>query len=224
MKSASQGISRRIRAAKRRTAFTLIEMIIVISIISVLLALLYGALQRAQKFSRRTIAYSELKNIKGAFEQYRSHYHQWPTNSLANAKITSGEDCGFAIDRDIAELLKGNITGKTEEQQAFNYEGIPFIEFSRYAPISPYPPVNPFKVTSETLDHRQYYVLFDSNGDHQISVTDSLGIVSTNAEVVADIAVWTYIPGTRSGNSSEETTADAIKDERLESWGEFGIK
>ncbi|MDD4174159.1 MAG: prepilin-type N-terminal cleavage/methylation domain-containing protein, partial [Kiritimatiellae bacterium] len=34
----------------RNKAFTLIEMIIVIAIISALLALLYGALERAQKF------------------------------------------------------------------------------------------------------------------------------------------------------------------------------
>ena len=207
----------------RKNAFTLIEMIVVISIISVLLALLYGALGRAQKFSRRTIAYSELKNIKGAFEQYRAHYHKWPTNTVATTQLTSGEDRGFAVDRDMAELLKGNISGATGDRLEFNYEGVPFIEFSRYASFSPYPPVNPFKVTATDLTHRQYYVLFDTNGDHRIEVTDSTGI-STNAQITAEIAVWTYIPGTRKGSGSEASTTDTIKDERLSSWDTFGVK
>ena len=72
-------------------------MIIVIAIISALLALLYGALERAQKFSRRTITYTELKNIESAFKQYHAHYHAWPSNSLAVVQFESGEDRGFII-------------------------------------------------------------------------------------------------------------------------------
>ena len=48
-------------------------MIIVISIISVLLALLYGSLERARKFSRRALTFTEVKNIEAAMKQYYAH-------------------------------------------------------------------------------------------------------------------------------------------------------
>jgi len=83
-------------------------MIIVIAIISSLLALLYGALERAQKFSRRTITYTELKNIESAFKQYHAHYHAWPDDTRAAIQFESGDDRGFIIDERIAALLQGN--------------------------------------------------------------------------------------------------------------------
>ncbi|MDD4019857.1 MAG: type II secretion system protein, partial [Kiritimatiellae bacterium] len=108
----------------RKHGFTLIEMLIVISIISVLLGLLYGSLERARKFSRRTIAYSELKSIESAFKQYHAHYHAWPSNDVATVKIDSGEDHGFVIDKDIAKALQGYF--ENDAYHALNPEAVPF--------------------------------------------------------------------------------------------------
>ncbi|NLC81301.1 MAG: type II secretion system protein, partial [Lentisphaerae bacterium] len=123
--------------------FTLIEMLIVISIISVLLGLLYGALERAQKFSRRAIAYTELKSIETAFKQYHAHYQNWPSNNVASATITGADgDRGFIIDENIAKALQGVFND--ENYRDLNPEAIPFIEFPRYSPVTK-APVNPFK-------------------------------------------------------------------------------
>lgn len=209
---------------KNRPAFTLIEMIIVISIISVLLGLLYGALERAKKFSRRTITFSELKSVESAFKQYYAHYHAWPSNSVATAKINSGEDQGFVIDKDVAKALQGYFEAET--YRALNPEAIPFIEFSRYSPGTG-APVNPFKSEKSTQQDtsRAYKVLFDTDGDRQILVpgNDPDAAGSTDAtNIIASVAVWTFIPATRKTDASGQP--QQVGDVLFGSWESFSVK
>lgn len=210
----------------RNHGFTLIEMIIVISIISVLLGLLYGALERAQKFSRRTIAYTELKSIESAFKQYHAHYHAWPSNAVvaASSQRESNADKGFVIDANVARALQGFFDSGNESLRELNPEAIPFIEFSRYSPNSRHP-ANPFKSVKATADDtsRSYKVLFDTDGDRQIMIPsdpDASGSQPTN--IIAGVAVWTVIPGTRSAdaNGSPQNAGDVI----FGSWEPFGVK
>ena len=198
-------------------------MIIVIAIISALLALLYGALERAQKFSRRTITYTELKNIESAFKQYHAHYHAWPSNSLAVVQFESGDDRGFIIDDRIAALLQGNqIDFSDNDIAAFNPEMIPFIEFSRYSPVTR-APANPFKPNNPGAPDttRAYKVLFDTNGDRRIDVRDPDTGFTTNG-IIANIAVWTIIPGTRQNDAAGNP--EPLKDEIFGTWDSFSIK
>lgn len=201
-----------------RSAFTLVEMLIVISIISVLLGLLYGALERAQKFSRRTVTYTELKSIESAFKQYHAHYHDWPSNNVAQLKLTSDEDQGFIIDDAIAKLLQGHIKDQTDSAAIrFNPEAVPFIEFARFSPTTGRP-VNPFKASGGNDTARNYKVLFDTNGDRQILIEDS----GYQTNIIASVAVWTHIPPTRKTSSSgqEENLSDVL----FGSWDSFNAK
>lgn len=199
-------------------------MIIVIGIISSLLALLYGALERSQKFSRRVITYTELKNIESAFKQYHAHYHTWPTNTLATVQFESGEDRGFVIDERIAALLQGNQPSgvSANDIAAFNPEMIPFVEFARYSPASR-APVNPFKSNkpNQTDTTRAYKVLFDIDGDRQIRVQDDEAPGFTT-NIIANVAVWTLIPGTRRTDSSG--TPEPLAEEVFGSWSSFSVK
>jgi type II secretory pathway pseudopilin PulG len=202
-------------------------MLIVISIISVLLGMLYGALERAQKFTRRTITYSELKSIESAWKQYYAHYHAWPSNDLVNAASRlppSGEDLGFVIDAPLARMLQGvRETDSGSDLGQLNPEAIPFIEFARYSAVTR-APVNPFKANSSSPQDmsRSYNVLFDTNGDRQITVPSGDAQSPTNAPVIGSVAVWTVIPATRTSNSSGQTepTGDVI----LGSWESFSVK
>jgi len=202
-------------------------MIIVVAIISSLLALLYGALERAQKFSRRTITYTELKNIESAFKQYHAHYHAWPDDTRAAKPLSSGEDRGFIIDERIAALLQGNQPqGVTADDIAdLNPEMIPFIEFARYSP-STRAPVNPFKSNRPNAADttRAYKVLFDTNGDRQIEIpgNDPDGAVLPRTNIIANVAVWTLIPGTRTTDSSGR--AERLQEEVFGSWDSFSVK
>lgn len=195
-------------------------MLIVISIISVLLGLLYGALERAQKFSRRTITYTELKGIEMAFKQYHAHYHKWPTNNVAAAlPPSSSGDRGFIIDENIAKALQGVFN--QESYRTLNPEAIPFIEFSRYSPVTK-APVNPFKpdMPSNPGTTRAYKVLFDTNGDRQLDILDPDTGFTTN--IIANVAVWTLIPGSRKTNDSG--TPQKVGDIVFGSWDSFSVK
>jgi len=206
-------------------------MIIVVGIISVLLAMLYGSLERAQKFSRRTITYTELKTIEAALKQYHAHYHRWPNmTNIATMAFSNGGDEGFIIDANVAALLQGSRATTLQAQLSDdqiargNPEMMPFIEFPRVAPASGFP-INPFKSSSANIPGdttRAYRVLFDTNGDRQIAIPpdpDATG--STDTNIIADVAVWTIIPGTRRVDTSgnPQNVGDVV----FGTWQDFGI-
>ena len=213
----------------RRSAFTLIEMLIVISIISVLLGLLYGSLERARKFSRRVVAYTEVKNIEAALKQYYAHYHDWPPDSFLNSATPlnpapSGGNKGFIIDANVAKMLQGTITDiDPQEVRDANPDRIPFVEFSRFTKNAngDAVPVNPFRVASGATETRQYKVLFDSNNDSEIQISDS-AVPSFQTNVFKTVAVWTVIPGSTvpAQNGGTPTAVDEV----LGSWDTFNAK
>lgn len=196
-------------------AFTLIEMLIVISVISVLLGLLYGSLERARTFSRRAIAYTEVKNIEAAFKQYYAHYHTWPPTNLTTDKPQiTGQDDGFLIDSAIANLLEGKISDSTDNAiKSANPDRIPFIEFARKNSLGV--PVNPFRLNTST-ETRQYKVAFDLDNDSKIEFNEI-----TNTTVYASIVVWTVIPGSTMASGNSVSSSSPVTTEILGSWTTF---
>jgi len=67
---------------KRRTGFTLVEMLVVIAIIGVLVALLIPAIQAARESARRTTCQANLKQIASAVQQYHAKFQVFPPGSL----------------------------------------------------------------------------------------------------------------------------------------------
>jgi prepilin-type N-terminal cleavage/methylation domain-containing protein/prepilin-type processing-associated H-X9-DG protein len=66
--------------AKRRGAFTLIEILVVLVIIAILLALLIPAVQRARAAAARTQCESNLKQIGLAMQQFHTAHRVFPHN------------------------------------------------------------------------------------------------------------------------------------------------
>jgi len=207
-------------------------MLIVLGILSILLGLLYGSLERTRKFSRYTIAYNELKQIQAAFEQYYAHYGVWPTatnNPSISTFFTSenGDDEGFVITSEAAKALQGVNDGKSSDLFFnLNPDGIPFIEFTRYeaGPDGRDIPVNPFKASSAGDETKRFKVLFDTNGDRQIAIPiDPDAPDSTNVTVIASVAVWTIVPGARTGRTETDSQRPATNI-RLGSWDTFDLK
>ncbi len=203
-------------------------MLIVISIISILLGMLYGSLERARKFGRRVVAYTEVKNIEAAFKQYYAHYHGWPPSDFIDAlsrPLAQGEDKGFLIDADAARMLQGALTDTDPPVlRNANPDRIPFIEFSRFSTQSQNQsiPVNPFRVTSGSIESRQYKVLFDLDNDNEIIVTDP-AVSSYSTNVFKTVVVWTVIPGIASVKS-EKAGKQPVSEEVLGSWESFNAK
>ncbi len=72
-----------------RKGFTLIELIIVVSIISVLVALgtsIYASAQRSSRDGKRK---TDLANIQAALEQYRSNNNSYPASLIIKPDCTS---------------------------------------------------------------------------------------------------------------------------------------
>ena len=69
----------------RRRAFTIVEMLVVIAIISILAALLLPALARAKITAQKRQAAMEISQIVGAIQQYDSVYGRFPVSSQAQS-------------------------------------------------------------------------------------------------------------------------------------------
>jgi len=211
--------------------FTLLEMLVVIGILAVLLGMLYGALERTRKFSRYTITFNELKQIQAAFEQYYAYYHTWPTNGVTQmfdmADGDGGLDKGFMITRDIARALQGVATTAFTDDNNPNPDRIPFMEFPRFNGNGD--PVNPFRATrseNPNENSRCYVVLFDTSGNRQLTIEpDPLVPDATSTTIVANVAVWTVIPGFRTATGSGAAAqTQAATEMRLGSWEPFDLR
>jgi prepilin-type N-terminal cleavage/methylation domain-containing protein len=74
-----------------RGAFTLIEMIVVISIIAILAGLLLPALSRGKVKAKEKTAKSEMQNIATAISAYDTDYSRPPANKEAEAAATTAQ-------------------------------------------------------------------------------------------------------------------------------------
>ncbi len=63
---------------KRRSAFTLVEILVVLAIIAILAALLFPAFGRAREGARQTTCVSNLNQIYFAVQQYRKDEGRYP--------------------------------------------------------------------------------------------------------------------------------------------------
>ena len=130
----------------RNAGFTLLEMLAVVSILSVLLGIVLSAIHSAQNHTRRAIARSEVRSVESALKAYLDHYGNW--SRLGDLVGEGNGKCGdrlFVIDGDIAAALEGTVADN-ETARRVNPDALAFIEFSRHLRVSDARrvPVNPW--------------------------------------------------------------------------------
>ena len=74
-----------------RRAFTLIEILVVISIIAILMALLLPALAKVKDRARQEEAHNDLLNIVVAVKQYQTEYGKLPSVTSATTSAPTGD-------------------------------------------------------------------------------------------------------------------------------------
>ncbi|QDU79404.1 hypothetical protein Pla110_11140 [Polystyrenella longa] len=107
----------------RRSAFTLVELLVVMAIISVLLGLLLPAVQQAREAARRTTCRNKLRQIGIALHGYESLHRVMPPGYL----YMNGEDY---------QALTGDLPDRTDEDNQLGFAWgayvLPFLEQDNY--------------------------------------------------------------------------------------------
>lgn len=73
----------------KRSGFTLVEMLVVISIIALLAGLLFPAVGSAIRTAKRTRARNEVQGLVAAFQAYYTEFGYWPTNTTESLQVTT---------------------------------------------------------------------------------------------------------------------------------------
>ena len=181
----------------KRSAFTLIELILVISIISILLGMLISTVRAVRRYSRQTITRGELKNIEAAWKQFYAHYQYWPDadNIDGIIRIDSDGDAVYEMLAPLARMLEGqDLQVNDGDITIYNADKIAFLELSRFNKDGD--PVNAWgsdRTTTSRVNKKAntYMVVFDSDGDNQIAVDLPDGSVTN---LYRAVAVWTENP------------------------------
>lgn len=203
---AHNGAMRTLGTISRRAGFTLLEILAVVSIISVLLGIVLSAIHAAQNQSKRAIARSEVRSVESAFKAYLDHYGNWRGLwPFIPADDSPTEDCWFVLDSSLAAALEGRIADdKTKSAKEANPDALPFIEFSRHLRVDDDRiPVNPWNgnkkalnedtaMPSPQLGDSRFFVAIDWDFD---GVVDLKGLRLTASEF--------RMPKARSGSPSE---------------------
>ena len=83
------------RNSFNENGFTLVELLVVISIISVLVSVMAGGFRSSQTRGRDVQKKSDLKQIAGALELYYSDYGKYPDTVTWGAEFTDGKTVYF---------------------------------------------------------------------------------------------------------------------------------
>jgi prepilin-type N-terminal cleavage/methylation domain-containing protein len=175
----------------KRAAFTLTELLVVITVISILLGLLYGAIRTVSRYSRETITRAELANIEAAFKQYYNYYHSWPTNAVETAPSGTTwsyeKDAAGDVQHEIGYNLSSMLAGITNNG-VLNPDAVSFLEFTRFDLKQPPAPVSAWG----SVRGQRYVVKLDANGDNQLTVPVDANNNTTN--IFRRVAAWTVNP------------------------------
>ena len=188
---------------KKKQAFTLIEMLIVIAIIGMLAALLLPAIARVRKHAKLATARAETRQLAAAWKQYYSAYERWPSPDLIG-----DAEMPVRITEDLARILAGGSYVDSDGREQ-NPKRLRFMEFSHLnsdgIPVTPWADTSAGG-TTEDLDY--YYAMFDIDYDNTLKADDASGGDWPGSEpdaltnnVSKTVIVWTVNPDLEPGDA-----------------------
>lgn len=175
---------------KTLKGFTLIEILLAITIIAVIASLAMPAFRAATESSKKAEAAAVISTLKMALTQYRAEYGDWPqaiqsfTNSAGD--IILGFDAGENQWGELYRCLAGNnprklMFGEFQQKIFSSSTGEPFIGNETNSDnvknlIDPW--------------NRPYKLVLDHNGDYKVNVPNLQNPTPEMIDVVTTIAIW----------------------------------
>ncbi|HEY4284987.1 MAG TPA: prepilin-type N-terminal cleavage/methylation domain-containing protein [Chthoniobacterales bacterium] len=182
------------KSRERHRAFTLIELLIVITIIAVLLGLLFPAFQGVQDRARKTQAKNDLAQIITAVNAFYTEFGTYP--SLFAPEMTFDAKNGNDTDKLFNEL-RGN------QYAALNTRQISFVSFPSVKDDNQ--PKGGFASNGRLYDPwgTQYVVRLDTDYDNKISNPYSKNAGAT-PQIDAGVIAWSFGPDAKSQSTSAQ--------------------
>jgi prepilin-type N-terminal cleavage/methylation domain-containing protein len=161
------------RSRNFRAAFTLIELLTVITIIAILMGLLFPAIAIVKEQARKAQAKADVAGIAAAVKQYYTEYGKYPIGSQP-----SGQDTLFGdkvSNKELFDILR-NITPAGGSAPNYNPRGIVFFEgrmaSSPDAPRAGFVPSDAKTGTPGAFVDpwgQEYRIAIDSDYDNQLT-------------------------------------------------------
>lgn len=168
----------------RNTAFTLIEMLVVIAIISILAAISLPVVGRALQNAKKSKAATEVKAIETAVKAYYNDYSRFPHQSGNVSDWVYGD--GQVNNRNLINVLRA-VDGPGNENHAYNTRRILYLEVGE----------GQLNDSGDFMDPwgNQYRIGVDTGFDNDVRLPSPYGVVRGRS-----VVVWSVGPDVTSTN------------------------
>lgn len=164
-------------SVKASRGFTLVELLVVITIIAVLMGLLFPVVGAAKQTALKAVAKTASTNLVVALTQFNTEYGIYPDIGTTGADtIITGEN------KDLMKILRA----KETEEPLKNPRKIPFFTYKDAK--SQTKPRDGFDAQGNLMDPWGYFysITYDTDYDNQVTVTPYAKTLDAGA------AVWTF--------------------------------
>lgn len=197
MKTQLQNIATRDAAAPKhgqwkRRGFTLIEILVVVTIILIMASLLFPLVAKVKRKARQNAAWMEVRQLESAWKGYLQDYVRPPTNTTMSVGVPF-----FRIEMDPVPIM-GNIAAvlKGENTSGDNPRAKRYMVFQTLNDVGD--PVNPWYADRRfrsNPEYLRYYVKFDADFNSVVNAGSGGEPANPPSTAVAtSVIVWTHNP------------------------------